>query len=63
MVVLPNVIPVTPPAVSIVATPVALLLHVPPPVASLNVVVIPKQASGPPVIAAGSGFTTSVPVI
>ena len=47
---MPAVTPVTTPPLVIVATPVDMLLHVPPNVASLNVVVAPKQIAVAPVI-------------
>ena len=43
---MPVATPVTTPAPEIVAIPVALLLHTPPPTASDNVVVLPKQTDG-----------------
>lgn len=43
----------------IVATVVLLLLQVPPPVASLKVVVPPLQKLDAPTIAAGTGFTVT----
>jgi hypothetical protein len=45
-----------------VAMAVLLVLHIPPPVASANVVVYPKHTSAVPVIAAGKESTTTVPV-
>ena len=53
MVAEPTVTPVTTPEASIVATPVALLLHAPPLVASANVVVAEVQTVVVPVIDAG----------
>jgi hypothetical protein len=58
---------VAPPPVTPVTIPVAdpmvivelVLLHIPPGVMSLKVVVAPMQISVPPVIAAGSGFTVT----
>ena len=47
----------------IVATVVILLLHVPPGVASLNVVFAPTQIVVAPTIGAGSGFTTNDVVV
>ena len=54
--------PVTSPEVPIVATPVLTLLHVPPGVASVNVVDEVGQIINDPVvpIAAGNGFTVTV---
>src|ERR1043166_4771101 len=53
--------PVTTPVVEpIVATPVLLLLQVPPPVPSLNVVVAPWQILVTPVIGRGDGYTVTV---
>lgn len=45
------------PGASITAVPGALLLHVPPPVVLLNVVLPPTQRPRVPVSAAGAGFT------
>ena len=47
----------------IVATAMLLLLHVPPIVASLSVVVLPTQTAVTPVIAAGSGLTVIIVVV
>lgn len=44
------------PAVPIVATPVLVLLHVPPPVTSLTVVVPPTHTDVLPVIACGNAM-------
>jgi hypothetical protein len=46
----PTFTPVTIPVVDTVATAVLLLLHAPPPMALLKVVVIPLQTSSVPVI-------------
>lgn len=46
----------------IVAWAVLLLLHVPPPVASVSVEVNPKQIAVVPLIAPGAVFTVSVVV-
>ena len=55
--------PVTRPvAEPILAIPEALLLHVPPVVASLNVVVSPEQTLRVPSIAVGDGFTVTTAV-
>jgi len=62
----PDVTPVTTPVLEpIVATVLVVLLHVPPLVASDNVVVVPGHRNIVPVIAAGSGLITTValPVI
>ena len=50
----PVITPVVDPAV---ASRVLLLLHVPPPVRSLRVIVDPTQTRVDPVIATGSGLT------
>ena len=56
--------PVTSPvALLTVATEVLLLLHVPPVVASVNVVVEPTHTADAPLIAAGSGLTVIVVVV
>ena len=54
--------PVTTPVEATVATPVELELHVPPPAASVRLVVVPTHSVGVPVIvpATGSGFTVMV---
>ena len=64
MVEVPADTPVTTPELFIVATAALLLLHVPPVVASLNVVEFPIQTLVVPVIAAtvGKGFTVTVVV-
>ena len=54
----PRATPVTVPEASIVATPVLLLVQVPPDVASLRVVVPPVHVTTEPAIGSGSGFTT-----
>ena len=46
-----------------VALVTSLLLHVPPPVASLNVVENPLHIVNVPVIAAGTGFTVAAAVV
>jgi hypothetical protein len=56
MVTLPAALPVTTPEPDIVATEPLLLVHVPPVVASDNVVVSPTQTWLEPVTAAGLGF-------
>jgi hypothetical protein len=64
MVAAPTVSPVTMPVNKLtVATVVLLLLHVPPAVASLNIVVSPKHTFVLPVIGAGNGFTVTVVVM
>lgn len=56
--------PVTTPVVlTTVATEVLLLLHVPPVVEFVRVVLAPSQTEKEPLIAAGSGFTTNVVVL
>jgi len=61
---LPPATPVTIPELEpTVASAVLLLVHVPPVVASLNVVVANGQRTIVPVIAAGSGLTVSVVVV
>ncbi len=57
---LPVTIPVTIPVDPTVATEVTLLLHVPPDVASVRLVVDPWHTLGVPRITAGSGFTVTV---
>jgi len=57
MIAVPADTPVTIPEVPVVAMPAALLLQVPPLVASLNVVVEPEQIVTVPVMAAGKGLT------
>lgn len=46
MVAVPTAIPVTTPLAEIVAVPVALLLHTPPEVALVSVIVLPVQTTG-----------------
>jgi hypothetical protein len=62
MVLVPAVTPVITPAVLMVATDGVLLLHVPPVVVLLTVVVSPAHTCSVPVMAAGSGFTVTVAV-
>ena len=58
MIAVPPDMPVTTPEpLPTVAIVVLLLVHVPPPVASLNVVVKPTHTDVIPVIVAGRGFT------
>jgi hypothetical protein len=45
------------------ATPVALLLHAPPVVASLNVVIEPAQTDKVPVMEDGNGLTVTTAVM
>lgn len=52
----------TPVLAPIVATPVEPLVHVPPPVASVSVLVAPTQTVVPPLIAAGTAFIVAVAV-
>jgi len=59
---LPADTPVTTPPAEIVATAGDALLHVPPAVALLRVLVAPTQTLVMPVIAAGSGLTVTVVV-
>ena len=65
MVAVPAVTPVTIPDVPIVATAVLLLLHTPPVVVLLNVVVEVAQTIAVPVIvpATGSGLTVTFTVV
>jgi hypothetical protein len=60
----PAATPLTTPVLPTVAMPVALLLHVPPVVALLSVVVLPAVTVAVPVIvpADGKGFTVTVVV-
>ena len=53
---------VTVPSVPTVATVVVVLLHVPPPVASVSAVVAPSHNVGVPVIATGCVFTVTTVV-
>lgn len=63
MIAVPGVPPVTTPVMLTVATDTMLLLQVPPGVASLKVIRLPKQADGEPDIGFGCGSTvTTVPV-
>ena len=55
--------PVTSPLLFTVAIPVALLLHVPPAVASENCVVLPEHTVCVPVIAATTGAALTVTVL
>ncbi len=60
----PGPVPVTTPVVlTTVATAVLLLLHVPPVVVFVSVVVAPSHTENEPPIAAGSGFTTKEVVL
>ena len=64
MIGLPADTPVTTPVVEpTVANPVLLLLQVPPPVISLNIVVEPVQTLAVPVMAAGNGLTVMIAVV
>ena len=59
----PGVPPITTPVVRpIEAVPGALLLHVPPAVASLRVIEEPEQTLGNPAIGAGLGYTVTATV-
>jgi hypothetical protein len=58
----PAVTPVTTPPAVMVATAGVALLHVPPAVTLLKVVVEPMQTLVVPVMAAGSGLTVTVVV-
>ncbi len=63
MLAVPAVIPdTTPVPAPTVATAVLLLLHAPPVLVVLSVVVCPTQALVLPVMAAGSGFTVATAV-
>ena len=62
MIAVPAVPPVTTPAPLIEAVPGALLLHVPPAVASVNAVVRPEHTARVPVMAVGKAFTVTVVV-
>lgn len=53
---------VTRPAVLIVATDAAELLHVPPAVASESVAVVPMHSADGPLIAAGVAYTVTTAV-
>ena len=53
---------VTVPSVPTVATMVVVLLHIPPPVASVNAVVKPSHTVAVPVIIAGCVFTVTTVV-
>ena len=57
---LPFVIPLTTPAAFTVATPVLLLLHVPPNAVLLNVIVAPMHTFVAPIIPEGAGVTMNV---
>ena len=60
----PVTIPSSAPSLTTVAIAELPVLHTPPAVASLSVIVDPAHTSnGPPVIAAGSGFTVIVVVV
>ena len=62
IVVVPTVPPFTIPVADPIVALVLLLVHVPPPVASLNVVVSPKHTLRSPSIAVGTGFTVTTAV-
>jgi hypothetical protein len=60
----PAATPVTSPVLDpTVAIPVMVLVHVPPAIPSLTVVVVYGHTSGTPVIAGGVGFTATVKVV
>ncbi len=63
MVAAPVAIPVAIPDVPIVATPVLLLAHVPPPVVEDRLVVDPAHKAVVPVIAAGIALTVTDVVV
>src|ERR1019366_9069008 len=56
----PGAMPETTPVLPTVATAVLLLLHVPPGVASVSVVVLPAQTVAVPVTDDGNAFTVTV---
>lgn len=56
----PLITAVVPVVAPMVATPVEPLVHVPPDVVELNVVVLPTHIPNVPVIAAGGGLTVTV---
>jgi len=63
MVEVPDVTPLTTPVVEpMVATEVLVLLHVPPDVPSVNVVVLPAQTEVVPEIVAGTAFTVTTAI-
>jgi hypothetical protein len=62
MVVVPGTSTVSTPVVVIVATVVTVLLHVPPPVRSVRVVVVPGHRLALPDIIPGSGLTVTIVV-
>lgn len=53
----------TPDTIPTLATPGALLVHNPPGVGLLNVVVVPMHKLGDPVMADGNGLTVTVAVV
>ena len=59
---MPAATPVTIPVEPTVAVPVALLAHVPPPVAEANVVVAPAHTDVEPVMTAGVANTVTMVV-
>ena len=63
MVVVPSSIPITAPAALTVPMAVFELLHVPPGVVLLSVVVLPSHTVVVPVIAAGVALTTTLMVV
>ncbi len=62
MVAVPAAMPLTIPVLPTVATPVALLDHVPPPVAEDNEVVLPTHTDSVPEMVAGSALTVTTAV-
>ena len=60
MVAVPPETPVTSPVVLTVATAVALLLHVPPPVVLVSVILLPAHTDEGPEIALTEGLTLTV---
>ena len=63
MVAVPFTTPDTTPELVIVATPVLLLLQLPPLVALVSVMVVPRHTVDAPDIAAGDGLMVSTDVI
>ena len=59
MMAVPDITPVTIPVLPTEAVPEALLLHVPPPVRSVSVVVRPMHTVSGPVIPDGPGLTVT----
>ena len=59
---MPASIPVTTPVVDIVATAVLLLVHAPPPVVLLKVMLCPRHTVDEPVIVTGKPLTVTADV-